>query len=193
MPSTSDITGLLINWCDGDNVALEQLAPVVEKELRRLAHHYMQGESPGHLLQTTALINEAYLRLIDWKDVRWQNRAHFFGVAAQLMRRILVDFARARHQAKRGGAARQVSLDEAAAVAVGPGAELIALDEALRQLSAIDPRRGRMVELRFFGGLSEEETAEVLRISPRTVRREWSLARAWLHRELRRGEQQDDG
>jgi len=187
-PSAHDVTQLLAAWSDGDPAALERLTPLVYRELHRLAKGYIHQERPGHVLQTTALINEAYLRLIDWKDVRWQNRAHFFGVAAQLMRRILVDFARARQQAKRGGAARQVSLDEAAAVAVGRGTELIALDEALQQLSAIDPRRGRMVELRFFGGLSEEETAEVLRVSPRTVRREWSLARAWLHRELRRAE-----
>ena len=187
-PSAHDVTQLLAAWSDGDPAALERLTPLVYRELHRLAKGYIHQERPGHVLQTTALINEAYLRLIDWKDVRWQNRAHFFGVAAQLMRRILVDFARARQQAKRGGAARQVSLDEAAAVAVGRGTELIALDEALQQLSAIDPRRGRMVELRFFGGLSEEETAEVLRVSPRTVRREWRLARAWLHRELRRAE-----
>jgi len=187
-PSAHDVTQLLAAWSDGDPAALERLTPLVYRELHRLAKAYIHQERPGHVLQTTALINEAYLRLIDWKEARWQNRAHFFGVAAQLMRRILVDFARARQQAKRGGAARQVSLDEAAAVAVGRGTELIALDEALQQLSAIDPRRGRMVELRFFGGLSEEETAEVLRVSPRTVRREWSLARAWLHRELRRAE-----
>ena len=192
-PSAHDVTQLLAAWSDGDPAALERLTPLVYRELHRLAKGYIHQERPGHVLQTTALINEAYLRLIDARRVHWQNRAHFFGVAAQLMRRILVDFARARQQAKRGGAARQVSLDEAAAVAVGRGTELIALDEALQQLSAIDPRRGRMVELRFFGGLSEEETAEVLRVSPRTVRREWSLARAWLHRELRRGEVQDDG
>jgi len=159
--------------------------------LHRLAKGYLHRERPGHILQTTALVNEAYLRLIDWKDVHWRNRAHFFGVAAQLMRRILVDFARARDQDKRGGAACQVSLDEAAAVSVERVAEFIALDEALDQLAAIDPRRSRMVELRFFGGLSEEETAEVLKVSPRTVRREWSLARAWLHRELRQGEQDE--
>jgi RNA polymerase sigma factor (TIGR02999 family) len=148
----------------------------------------MRQERPGHILQTTALINEAYLRLIDWKQVHWRNRAHFFGVAAQLMRRILVDFARARQQDKRGGGAGQVSLDEAAAVSVERSAEFIALDEALGRLAAIDPRRSLMVELRFFGGLSEAETAEALKVSPRTVRREWSLARAWLHRELKREE-----
>src|SRR5215510_1256057 len=188
MPSSHDITQLLLAWSEGDQAALEQLTPLVYRELRRLAKGYLRQESPGHILQTTALINEAYLRLIDWKDVRWQNRAHFFGVAAQLMRRILVDFARARQQDKRGGAMRQVSLNEAAVVSVERRAELIALDEALDRLAAIDQRRSRMVELRFFGGLSEEETAEALKVSPRTVRREWSLARAWLRRELMRGE-----
>jgi RNA polymerase sigma factor (TIGR02999 family) len=188
MPSSHEITQLLRGWSEGDQAALEQLVPLIHRELRRLAKGYMRKERPGHLLQTTALINEAYLRLIDWKDVRWQNRAHFFGVAAQLMRRVLVDFARAHHRASGGGAMRQVSLNEAAAVSVERAAEFIALDEALDRLAVIDPRRSRMVELRFFGGLSEEETAEALKVSPRTVRREWSLARAWLRRELRRGE-----
>jgi RNA polymerase sigma factor (TIGR02999 family) len=187
MPSSHEVTQLLLAWSDGDQAALEQLTPLVYRELRRLARGYMRQERPDHILQTTALINEAYLRLIDWKDVRWQNRAHFFGVAAQLMRRILVDFARASNQAKRGGAMRQVSLDEAAAVSVERAAEFIALDEALSRLAIIDQRRSRMVELRFFGGLSEEETAEALKVSPRTVRREWSLARAWLYRELQAG------
>lgn len=187
IPSSHEITQLLVAWSEGDQAALEQLTPLVYRELHRLAKGYLRRERDGHLLQTTALINEAYLRLIDWKDVRWQNRAHFFGVAAQLMRRILVDIARARHQARHGGGARQVSFEEAAAVSVERSAELIALDEALEQLAAIDPRRSRIVDLRFFGGLSEEETAEVLKVSPRTVRREWSLARAWLHRELRAG------
>jgi RNA polymerase sigma factor (TIGR02999 family) len=190
-PSPHEVTQLLVAWSDGDQAALEQLTPLVYRELHRLAKGFLHRERPGHILQTTALVNEAYLRLIDWKDVRWQNRAHFFGVAAQLMRRILVDFARARHQDKRGGAIRQVSLDEAATVSLERIPELIALDEALERLAAFDPRRGRMVELRFFGGLSEEETAEVLKISPRTVRREWSLARAWLHHELRKGEQDE--
>jgi RNA polymerase sigma factor (TIGR02999 family) len=190
-PSSHEVTQLLVAWSDGDQAALEQLTPLVYRELHRLAKGYLHRERPGHVLQTTALINEAYLRLIDWKDAHWQNRAHFFGVAAKLMRRILVDFARARHQDKRGGAACQVSLDEAAAVSVERVAEFIALDEALERLAAIDPRRSRMVELRFFGGLSEEETAEALKISPRTVRREWSLARAWLRRELRQGEQDE--
>jgi RNA polymerase sigma-70 factor, ECF subfamily len=188
MPSSHEITQLLRAWSEGDQAALERLVPLIHRELRRLAKGYMRKERPGHILQTTALINEAYLRLIDWKDVRWQNRAHFFGVAAQLMRRILVDFARAHHRGARGGAMRQVSLDEAAAVSVERAAEFVALDEALDRLAVIDPRRSRMVELRFFGGLSEEETAEALKVSPRTVRREWSLARAWLRRELRQGE-----
>ncbi len=191
MHSSHEVTQLLVAWSKGDQAALEQLTPLVYRDLHRLAKGYLHGERPGHLLQTTALVNEAYLRLIDWKDVRWQNRAHFFGVSARLMRRILVDFARAHHQDKRGGAARQVSLDEAAAVSAERTAEFIALDEALERLAAIDPRRSRMVELRFFGGLSEEETAEVLKVSPRTVRREWSLARAWLHHELSHREQDE--
>jgi RNA polymerase sigma factor (TIGR02999 family) len=191
MPSSHEVTQLLVAWSNGDQAALERLTPLVYRELHRLAKGYMHRERPGHLLQTTALVNEAYMRLIDWKAVCWKDRAHFFGVAAQLMRRILVDFARARHQDKRGGAMRQVSFDEAAAVTVEQTAELIALDEALDQLAAIDPRRSRMVELRFFGGLSEEETAEALKVSPRTVRREWSLARAWLRRELRKGGQDE--
>jgi RNA polymerase sigma-70 factor, ECF subfamily len=191
VPTSHEVTRLLVAWSDGDQAALEQLTPLVYRELHRLAEGYMQRERPGHLLQTTALVNEAYMRLIDWKNVCWQNRAHFFGVAAQLMRRILVDFARARHQDKRGGAMRRVSFDEAEAAPVKQSAEFIALDEALDRLATIDPRRSRMVELRFFGGLSEEETAEVLKVSPRTVRREWSLARAWLRRELRKREQDE--
>jgi RNA polymerase sigma factor (TIGR02999 family) len=191
-PSSHEVTRLLVAWSDGDQAALEQLTPLVYRELRRLAKGYLRRERPDHLLQTTALINEAYLRLIDWKAVRWQNRAHFFGVAAQLMRRILVDFARAYHQDKRGGAAVQISLEDAAAMSVERSAEFIALDEALDQLAALDPRRSRMVELRFFGGLTEEETAVALKVSPRTVRREWSLARAWLYRELKQGEREDE-
>jgi RNA polymerase sigma factor (TIGR02999 family) len=148
-PSSHEVTRLLVAWSDGDQAALEQLTPLVYRELRRLAKGYLRRERPGHLLQTTALINEAYLRLIDWKAVRWQNRAHFFGVAAQLMRRILIDFARGRHQDKRGGAAVQISLDDAAAMSVERSAEFIALDEALDQLAAIDPRRSRMVDCAF--------------------------------------------
>src|SRR5215510_7095547 len=185
-PSSQEITQLLLAWSDGDQAALEKLTPLVYAELRRLAKGYMFGERPGHTLQTTALINEAYLRLIDWKNVRWQNRAHFFGVSAQLMRRILVDFARSRHYAKRGGQVHPVSLEEAAVVSQERDADLVALDDALNTLAAIDPPQSQVVELRFFGGLSVEETAEVLKISPRTVMREWSLARAWLYRELNR-------
>jgi RNA polymerase sigma factor (TIGR02999 family) len=184
-PSSQEITQLLLAWSDGDQAALEKLTPLVYAELRRLAKGYMFGERPGHTLQTTALINEAYLRLIDWKNVRWQGRAHFFGVAAQVMRRILVDFARARHYAKRGGAAQQVSLDKAINIHEDRSAEFIALDEALKSLAEIDPRKSQVVELRFFGGLSAEETAEVLKVSQRTVEREWNSARAWLYRELR--------
>jgi RNA polymerase sigma factor (TIGR02999 family) len=184
-PSSQEITQLLLAWRDGDQAALEKLTPLVYAELHRLARGYMFGERPGHTLQTTALINEAYLRLIDWKNVRWQGRAHFFGVAAQLMRRILVDFARARHYTKRGGAARQVSLDEAVTIHDDRSAEFIALDEALKSLAEIDPRKSQVVELRFFGGLDAKETAEVLKVSQRTVEREWNSARTWLYRELR--------
>jgi len=184
-PSSQEITQLLLAWSDGDQAALEKLTPLVYAELHRLAKGYMFGERPGHALQTTALINEAYLRLIDWKNVRWRSRAHFFGVAAQVMRRILVDFARARHYTKRGGAAQQVSLDEAITIHEDRSAEFIALDEALKSLAEIDPRKSQVVELRFFGGLSAEETAEALKVSQRTVEREWNSARAWLYRELR--------
>jgi RNA polymerase sigma factor (TIGR02999 family) len=163
--------------------------PLVYQELHRLAKHYMVREQPGQTLQATALVNEAYLRLIDWKNVRWQNRAHFFGVSAQLMRRILVDFARSRHYAKRGGEAQPISLEEAAVVSEERDADMVALDDALNALAAIDPRQSQVVELRFFGGLSVEETAEVLKISPRTVMREWSLAQAWLYREIRKSDE----
>lgn len=179
-----EITHLLLAWSDGDQSALDRLAPLIHAELHRLAHHYMRGERPGHVLQTSALVNEAYVRLIDWKNVRWQNRAHFFGVAAQLMRRILVDFARERKYLKRGGDALQVSLTEAAALTVQRGADLIALDEALNALAEIDPRKAQVVELRFFGGLSVDEVAEVLKVSKETVMRDWRLAKVWLMREL---------
>jgi RNA polymerase sigma factor (TIGR02999 family) len=182
--SPQQITRLLVAWGDGDESALEELTPLVHAELRRLAHRYLGGERTGHTLQTTALVNEAYLRLIDWKSVRWQNRAHFFGVSAQLMRRILVDFARARGNAKRGGRSPRVALDEAAAVSDDRGAEIVALDEALRAMAELYPRQSKVVELRFFGGLTVEEAAEVLKVSPATVERDWSFARAWLHREL---------
>jgi len=182
--TTTAVTRLLRSWNDGDEQALEKLVPLVYSELRRLARGYMRGERQGHTLQTTALINEAFLRLVDWKNVSWQNRAHFFGVSAQLMRRILVDFARAR-RGKRGGDASRVTLDEAL-IPAQSGTDVVAVDDALKSLEVMDPRKGRIVELRFFGGLSTEETAEVLKISTRTVEREWSLAQAWLLRELRR-------
>jgi RNA polymerase sigma factor (TIGR02999 family) len=185
MSTSQDITRLLQAWSDGDDQALGKLTPLLYKELHRMAHRYMRQERPNHTLQTTALINEAYVRLIDWKNVEWQNRAHFFGVAAGLMRRILVDFARSRNYAKRGGGARMtVSLDVAAAVSRQRAREIVALDEALQNLAVIDARKSRIVELRFFGGLSVEETAEVLRVSSRTVLRDWDLAKAWLNREL---------
>jgi RNA polymerase sigma factor (TIGR02999 family) len=180
------ITRLLLAWNEGDGRALDQLMPLVHDELHRLAHRYMAGERLGHPLQTTALVNEAYLRLIDSSRVRWQNRAHFFAVSAQLMRRILVDVARARKKLKRGGESIHVSLDEALAIPHEPGADLIALDEALTTLAAFDERKSKVVELRFFGGLTVEETAEVLKVSAVTVARDWGLAKTWLLRELER-------
>ena len=183
-PSTRDITDLLLAWSEGDPSALERLTPLVYKELHRLAHRYLNREYSDNSLQTSALVNEAYVRLIDWKNARWQNRAHFFGVAARLMRRILVDFARTRRAARRGGGVRRVLLQEDAIVLEEHAADFLALDEALQKLAMLDPRKSQIVELRFFGGLSVEETAEVLKISPRTVMREWSLSRAWLYREL---------
>src|SRR5215510_5555560 len=191
VPSTREITQLLIAWNNGDAAALEQLAPLVQAELHRLAKRYMAGERRGHILQTTALVNEAFLRLIDWRNIEWQNRAHFFGLAAQLMRRILVDFARARNREKRGGDALQVSLSEAANVPSGRSAELVALDDALQALEKLAPRQARIVELRFFAGLSDQEAAEALQVSVGTIRRDWSLAEAWLFRELKRNEQSD--
>ena len=181
---SQEITQLLLAWNAGDEDALAQLMPLVQNELHRLAHRYMAGERPGHQLQTTALVNEAYLRLVDSSRVRWQGRAHFFAVSAQLMRRILVDAARARAKLKRGGDVIQVSLDEAAVIPTEPGADLIALDEALTTLAAFDERKSQVVELRFFGGLTVEETAEVLRVSSATVMRDWELAKVWLLREL---------
>jgi len=187
MSSSSEVTGLLIDWCNGDQTALERLVPLVEKELHRLAHHYMQREHPGHTLQTTALVNEAFLRLMDQKRVRWQNRAHFFGIAAQIMRRILLNYARDQRRAKRGGGAIQVSLSEAEIMPAEKSVELIALDEALNRLAHIDERKSKVVELRYFGGLSVEETAEVLKVSPITVLRDWNMAKAWLAREIGNG------
>jgi RNA polymerase sigma-70 factor (ECF subfamily) len=183
-PSTHEITALLLAWSQGDQAALEKLTPLVYQELHRLAQREMGRERPGHTLQTSALVHEAYLRLIDSSRLQWQNRAHFFAVSAQLMRRILVDFARARHNLKRGGRAQQVSLDEALVVSAGPEANLVALDEALDALAALNRRQSRVVELRFFGGLNMEETAEVLKVSPETVKRDWRLAKVWLLREL---------
>ena len=184
--ASRDITQLLIAWGGGDAAAMEQLAPLIQQELRRAASGQLAGERQGHILQTTALVNEAYLRLIDWKNVEWQNRAQFFAMASQMMRHILVDYARAQHREKRGGGAVHVSLSQAAGVALETAGDLLALDEALRTLESFAPRQGRVVELRFFGGLSLEEAAEVLGVSVGTVRRDWSLARAWLYRELRR-------
>jgi len=178
------MTQLLSAWSDGDKVALEQLMPLVYQELHRLAARHLASERAGHTLQPTALVNEAYLRLIDQKRVRWQTKAHFLAIAAHMMRRILVDYARARRYAKRGGGAPVVTLDEAAALSVERASDLIAVDDVLNRLSELDPRKGRVVELRFFGGLSVEETAEVLQISPNTVLRDWRTAKAWLHREL---------
>ena len=179
-----ELTQLLRAWSEGDEQALEKLVPLVYAELHRLARHYMAGERAGHTLQTSALVNEAYLRLVDFKNVNWQNRAHFFGVSAQLMRRILVDFARSRRSLKRGGEILTVSLEEGSIASPGTGADVVALDDALKTLAAMDPRRSRVVELRFFGGLSAEETAEVLKVSAETVLHDWKLAKVWLLREL---------
>jgi len=190
-PSQHEVTQLLQAWSEGNQDALDILVPLVHAELHRLARHYMSNERPGHTLQTTELVNEAYVRLIDWQNVRWQNRAHFFGVAAQIMRRILVDFARSRASAKKGGGTQYVSLSEAMTISPERSEDLIALDDALESLSEFDSRKSRIVELRFFGGLSVEETAEVLKISARTVMRDWGLAQAWLYRELS-GVQHDD-
>jgi RNA polymerase sigma-70 factor (ECF subfamily) len=183
---TPNITQLLIAWRGGDEQAMEDLAPILQQELHRVASRYMARERRGHILQTTALVNEAYLRLIDWKNVQWQNRAHFFAMASQIMRRILVDYARTQHREKRGGDAVQVSLSNAAEVPLESASDIAALDEALQTLETLSPRQSRVVELRFFGGLSLEESAEVLEVSVGTVRRDWSLARAWLYRELAR-------
>src|SRR5881394_2248906 len=181
-----DVSTLLRAWSNGDQSALDRLAPIVYGELRRLAGHYLRGERTGHSLQATALVNEAYLRLVDYKRMRWENRAHFFAVSAQLMRRILVDHAR-RHNLKRGAGVQHVALEEAAIVGSDPDTDLVALDDAMIALARVDPRKVQVVEMRFFGGLSVEETAEVLKISPVTVKRDWRGARAWLYRELTGG------
>jgi RNA polymerase sigma factor (TIGR02999 family) len=185
LPPPSDITRLLIAWSEGDRAALESLLPLIERELHHIARRYMRRENPGHTLQTTALVNEAFFRLIDQKSVRWQNRAHFFAIAAQIMRRILLNYARDRRRAKRGGGAVQVSLSEVAAVDEERPVELLALDEAMGRLASFDERKCRVVELRYFGGLSVEETAEVLGVSAVTVERDWKIAKAWLKREMR--------
>ena len=185
-PGPHELTQLLVAWSDGDEAALDRLAPLVNAELHRLAKRYMSREREDHLLQTSALINEAYLRLINWKDVRWQNRAHFFGVAAQMMRRILVDFARQRPRVEKEIEAHHISLDEAMTVTNEKDMDLVALDEALKSLGKVDERKSKIVELRFFGGLSVDETAEVLKVAPVTVMREWNKAKAWLYRELSR-------
>jgi RNA polymerase sigma factor (TIGR02999 family) len=187
MPAATipSITELLVAWNEGDQNALEQLTPLVYRELHRLAHRYLSGERAGHLLQTTALVNEAFVRLIDWQGVEWQNRAHFFGVSATLMRHILIQFAREQRAAKRGGGpGLQVSLSAAAGIGTDANPDLIALDDALIALEKLDPRQARIVELRFFGGLSLEEAAEVVRVSVSTVRRDWRMAQAWLHQQL---------
>jgi RNA polymerase sigma factor (TIGR02999 family) len=178
------VTRLLRAWGDGDEAALEQLLPLVEAELRRLARAYMARERRGHTLQTTALVNEAFMRLVDARGVRWQDRAHFLGISARLMRRVLVDHARTRGYRKRGGGAHRTTLDDALAVTPAPSVDLVALDQALEKLAAVDPRKSRVVELRFFGGLSVEETAEVLHLSTDTIKRDWRLAKLWLLREL---------
>lgn len=185
MASDSDnVTRLLLEWGDGNQQALEALVPLIYKELRNLAHNFLYRERPGHTLQTTALVHEAYLKLIDQNDARWQNRAHFFAIAAQAMRRILIDSARKHAAAKRGGPQEELSLDEVADIALEPDSNLLKLDEALNELAKIDPRQSRIVELRYFGGLTIEETAEVISVSPATVKREWMMARAWLHQEI---------
>jgi RNA polymerase sigma factor (TIGR02999 family) len=183
-PLSQNITHLLKEWSDGDRRALDELTPLVYEELRQQAARYLRRERPGHSLQATALINEAFLRLIDVKDVQWQSRAHFFGIAANLMRRILVDHARRRDAEKRGGPQVRLTLEDAFAVAREPDVDLLAIDEALNRLAAIDEQQARVVELRFFSGLSVEETAAALGVSPKTVKRDWSVARAWLRREI---------
>ena len=184
MTHGDDLTQLLVAWSEGDAGALDKLIPLVHDELRRLAHRYMSGERTGHTLETTALVNEAYIRLIDSSRVQWQNRAHFFAVSAQLMRRILVDYARSHRSMKRGGGLQPVTLDDALALSPGRDPDLGALDEALVRLASLDERKSRVVELSFFGGLAVEETAEVLGVSAETVMRDWRLAKAWLMKEM---------
>src|SRR5437870_4966037 len=185
-PAVDDISVLLRAWSDGDQSALTRLTPIVYDELRSLARRYMKRERPGHSLQTTALVNEAYMRLVDYERMEWRNRAHFFAVSAQLMRRILVEHAR-RHNLKRGGGVQHVSLEEAAVVGGDQDTDMVALDDAMNALARIDPRKVHVVEMRFFGGISVEETAQVLKVSTVTVKRDWRAARAWLYRELTGG------
>jgi RNA polymerase sigma-70 factor, ECF subfamily len=182
--SPHEITQLLAEWSDGNQTALDKLYPLVYDELHRMANRYMKRERRDHTLQTTALINEAYVRLVEQKNVHWENRAHFFAISAQIMRRILIDHARRHAYAKRGGGAQKVSLDETAIVASDPASDMLLLDEALTRLAEMDPRRGQVVELRYFGGLNNEEIAGVLKISENTVTRDWNMARAWLYQEL---------
>jgi RNA polymerase sigma-70 factor (ECF subfamily) len=186
-PPNDDVTRLLVDWGNGDRAALDELTPLVYAELRRLATRYMRREAPGNTLQPSALVNEAFLRLVDQRDVRWQNRAHFFGVAAQLMRRVLIDSARRHASGKRGGGTLRVSVSEAAGVA-RQASEMLALDRALTGLAEMDPRKGRIVEMKFFGGLTTEEVAVVLGVTTRTVEREWRAARAWLRRSVDEGD-----
>ena len=183
-PLRHDVTQLLVAWSNGDEAARDQLIPLVYEELHRLAHHYMSRERPGHTLQTSALVNEAFVRLVDQQDVHWQNRSHFFGIAAQMMRRVLVDYARSRQYQKRGGNVVQVSLNEKLIVSDEQTAEVVALDDALKSLATFDQRKCQIVELRFFAGLSIEEAAQVLGTSPGTVMRDWTLAKAWLRKEI---------
>ena len=189
-PSAHEVTLLLRAWGDGSKEALDRLAPLVYRELRQIAGRMLAAERPNHTLQATALVNEAYLRLVDAREVNWQDRAHFFGICARAMRQILVDYARSRGSAKRGGDQVVIELDEALAAGWSPGARLLELDDALNRLAQLDPRKCQVVEMRYFGGLSIEETAEALKISVETVRRDWNMAQAWLHRELS-GKQQD--
>ena len=191
-PASSEVTSLLQAWGNGDEAALQKLIPLVYAQLRVAARRYMAGERPGHTLQTTALIHETYLRLVDIRKIKWQNRAHFFAMCAQLMRRILVDFARSRGYQKRGGSAQRVDFDQALTVGLEPDANLVALDEALQRLAEVDKRKSQVVELRFFGGLDVKETAEVMKVSPDTVMRDWKLAKVWLLRELSRDEAHGD-
>lgn len=181
---TENVSQLLQEWSKGDQQALEELLPLIYNELRQLAHNFLYRERPGHTLQTTALVHEAYLKLIDQRDARWQNRSHFFAIAAQAMRRILIDSARRHAAMKRGGPQEKLSLDEVPNVSIEPNLKLLALDEALNALAEVDPEQSRIVELRYFGGLTIDETAEVMKTSPATVKREWAMARAWLHQAL---------